>query len=98
MSGSLAAGTRLAAVGGGAVSSKELSAPSATPQGLFLSLPGDLMWAPYSTPPSVAALCVDRLFHLESSKSSSPGGKCSEAQFMEAEVRSEEGRAGDPGY
>lgn len=68
MSGFLAAGTRLAAMGGGVTSEDPGALP---PQGLFLYLLRDLMWAPYSTLPQLATgLHIYGIFHPKTSKSS----------------------------
>lgn len=52
------------------VTSEDLGAPSAPPGAVSLP-PEDLMWAPYSAPPSLTTgLCIYRIFYPGSSKSS----------------------------
>lgn len=68
MSGFLAAGTRLAPMGGGNL--RGSWCPPPPHQGLFLYLLRDLMWAPYSTLPQLATgLHVYGIFHPKTSKS-----------------------------
>lgn len=52
------------------VTAEDLGAPSAPPGAVSLP-PGDLMWAPYSAPPSLTTrFCIYRIFYPGSSKSS----------------------------
>lgn len=72
MSGFLAAGTRLAAMGEEGVASEDLGALP-PPRAVSLS-PWDLMWAPRSTLPQLATgLHIYGIFHPENSKSSVTG-------------------------
>ena len=68
MSGLLTAGTRLTTIRNG--NRRGSWCPLSPPRGCF-SAPGDLMWAPYSAPPSLTTrLCIYRIFYPGSSKSS----------------------------
>ena len=68
MSGLLTVGTRLTTIRNG--NRRGSWCPLSPPRGCF-SAPGDLMWAPYSAPPSLTTrLCIYRIFYPGSSKSS----------------------------